>query len=217
MKQKTLLGLAIACLLGTFILAALLYGIEREDTAAPVAPEVLAMLHRAHAPSLGPADAAVTLVEFLDPACGTCAAFYPIVKQILAGEPRRLRLVVRYAPFHKGSDQVVAALEAARKQDKFWPALEALLASQDAWVQNHVAQPDRVWPVLERAGVDLARLKGDLAAPGIGHVIEQDLLDLQALQVQKTPEFFVNGRPLPSFGEEPLREAVASALRHAPR
>jgi hypothetical protein len=48
-------------------------------------------------------------------------------------------------------------------------------------------------------------------------VIEQDLLDAQLLQVSKTPDFFVNGRPLASFGEEPLRELVAETLRHAKR
>jgi protein-disulfide isomerase len=217
MKQKTLLGVALACLLGAFILATLIYNIEPDADSAPLPPAQLAALQRAHAPSLGPAQAPVTIVEFLDPACETCAAFYPIVKQILTTDPQRLRLVVRYAPFHKGSDQVVAALEAARKQDKFWPALEALLASQREWVQHHVAQPERIWPILERAGLDLARLRADIAAPEIARVIEQDLLDAQLLQVSKTPDFFVNGRPLASFGEEPLRELVAETLRHAKR
>ena len=217
MKQKTLLSLAIACLLGAFILAVLIHNVEPDPDSAPLPPAQLAALQRAHAPSLGPADAPVTIVEFLDPACETCAAFYPIVKQILATDPRRLRLVLCYAPFHKGSDQVVAALEAARKQDKFWPALEALLANQNAWVMNHVAQPERIAPILERAGLDLARLRADMAAPEIGRVIEQDLLDLQTLQVRKTPDFFVNGRPLKEFGVEPLRELVAETLRHAKR
>lgn len=215
MKQKTLLGLALACLFGAFVLATLVYNVERESAALP--PAAQAALQRMHSPSLGPQDAPVTIVEFLDPACETCAAFYPLVKQILAANPQKIRLVLRYAPFHKGSDQVVAALEAARRQDKFWPALEALLAAQATWVQHHVAQPERIWPILERAGVDLARLRADLAAPEIGRVIEQDLLDAQTLQVQKTPDFFVNGKPLPSFGEQPLRELVAEALREAKR
>ena len=97
-------------------------------------------LGRLHAPMLGPMEAPVVIVEFLDPACGTCAAFYPRLKQIMAANPGKIRLKVRYAPFHNGSDKVVAALEASRKQDKFWPALEALLASQDAWAPNHTPQ-----------------------------------------------------------------------------
>jgi protein-disulfide isomerase len=41
------------------------------------------------------------------------------------------------------------------------------------------------------------------------------LLDAQTLGVRKTPDFFVNGRPLPSFGYEPLKELVDQALRAA--
>ena len=46
---------------------------------------------------------------------------------MLAANPDRIRLVLRYAPFHEGSNRVVAMLEGARKQGKFWPVLEALL------------------------------------------------------------------------------------------
>ena len=73
-------------------------------------------LIRMHSPTLGKADAPVTIVEFLDPACETFAAFYPMVKQLMAAHPDRIRLVLRYAPFHNGSDKVVALLEAARKR-----------------------------------------------------------------------------------------------------
>jgi hypothetical protein len=38
------------------------------------------------------------------------------------GQQRKIRLVLRYAPFHRGSDTIVAALEASRRQGKFWPA-----------------------------------------------------------------------------------------------
>ena len=60
-------------------------------------------------------------VEFLDPACETCRAFYPIVKDILKQYPNDVRLVIRYAPFHAGSDQVVKLLEAGKTDllDKF--------------------------------------------------------------------------------------------------
>lgn len=69
---------------------------------------------RLHSPALGRADAPVVIVEFLDPACGTCRDFYPFVKQMMAANPEKIRLVLRYAPFHQGSDRVVAMLEAAR-------------------------------------------------------------------------------------------------------
>ena len=212
MKQKTLFVIAVVLLLLGFIVAALLYNVEKEEQAGQFAAANNAALVRMHSPSLGPAEASVVIVEFLDPACETCAAFYPLVKQIMAANPGRIRLVLRYAPFHKGSDQVVAALEAARKQGKYWQALEALLARQDDWVQNHAAQVARIWPLLEAAGLDLQKLRSDMAAPEIAGVIEQDLLDAQTLKVTKTPEYFVNGKPLPRFGIEPLKQLIDEAL-----
>ncbi|MDE2416929.1 MAG: thioredoxin domain-containing protein [Burkholderiales bacterium] len=91
----------------------------------PAATLDRALLVRAHSPSEGRADSPVVIVEFFDPACGTCRMFYPMVKQLMVENPNRIRLVMRYAPFHQGSDKVVAVLEAARRQGKFWQALEA--------------------------------------------------------------------------------------------
>jgi protein-disulfide isomerase len=52
----------------------------------------------------------------------------------------------------------------------------------------------------------------DLSSPEIAKVIEQDLADAKTLNVTMTPEFFVNGKPLPSFGLEQLHRLVDEAL-----
>ena len=231
MKQKNIFIIAAIGLLVAFIIAALLRNVEREEAPSPIAaarteakapPPAAApapkpadagpMMVRPHSPLLGSADAPVVIVEFFDPACETCAAFYPIVKQIRAGNPDNIAVVMRYAPFHKGSAKVVAALEAARKQDKYWQALEALLKTQSDWAANHEAHLERIWPHLKKAGLDVARLQADMADPAIANVINLDLVDAQAFRVSKTPDFFVNGKPLPSFGQDPLKTLVASEL-----
>ena len=208
--RKALLLAVGASLLMAFVLGTLRLKSEK------VPPEPTARnsanLVRMHSPTLGNADAPVVIVEFLDPACETCKSFYPVVKKMIADNPGRIRLVLRYAPFHKGSDKVVAMLEGARKQGKFWPALEALLATQADWAPHHTAQPDLAWRHLEGLGLDLAQVRADMASPGVAQVIAQDLADSRALDVTMTPEFFVNGQPLPSFGYEQLRKQVDAAL-----
>lgn len=169
-------------------------------------------LMRAHSPSLGKADAPVVIVEFFDPACETCSTFYPLVKQLMARHPDRIRLVMRYAPFHKGSDKVVAVLEAARRQGKFWPALEALLQNQKDWVANHTAKPDLIWAPLHGVGLNMEQLAIDMTAPDLKQAVAQDLADANTLGVSQTPEYFVNGRPLPSFGFEQLQQLVDEEL-----
>lgn len=212
MKQKTLFIASAILLLLIFVAALFAYNSHQEKAARQLAESNRAALSRMHSPTLGKADARVVIVEFLDPACETCRVFYPRVKQLMARDPDNIRLVLRYAPFHDGSDKVVAILEAARKQGKFWPALEALLANQADWAPHHTAQVALVWKHLEGLGLNMERLAYDMTAPEVAQVIAQDLDDAKTLNVTQTPEFFVNGQPLPSFGFEQLTRLVDQAL-----
>lgn len=215
MKQKTVFLITALILLLVFVAGTLFYSGQQKEAAIKLAEANRTALLRMHSPTLGKADAPVVIVEFLDPACETCRAFYPMVKQLIAANPDKIRLVLRYAPFHNGSDKVVAVLEAARKQGKFWPALEALLASQADWAPHHTPQVALVWKHLEGIGLNMDQMAFDITAPDIEKVIAQDLADAQTLKVTKTPEFFVNGQPLPSFGFDQLQLLVNQALLQA--
>lgn len=212
MKQKTIFVTALVLLSILFAGGIQLYGSQKAGEAEQTAVKNKESLVRFHSPTIGKADAPVHIVEFFDPACGTCAAFYPLVKKMMAAQPDAIQLTVRYAPFHQGSDEVVKMLEASRKQGKYWQAFEALVAAQPAWVQDHRAHADLVWPYLARVGLDIERLKSDMQSPDIARAISRDVMDAKTLNVTKTPEFFVNGRPLPSFGYEQLRTLVDEEL-----
>ena len=212
MKQKNILIASVVLLVLAFSVAALFYNNQKTGQVTQLVAQNLAALDRGHSPTFGEADAPVHIVEFFDPACETCRDFYPFVKNLMAANPGKIRLSVRYAPFHSGSDQVVKVLEAARKQDKYQQALEALLASQSGWTQHHTAQVDLVWKHLDGLGLDMQRLREDMNLPEIARLIAQDLADARTLNVTRTPEFFVNGEPLPSFGHEQLQKLVEDAL-----
>ena len=215
MKQKSIFIGALVLLILVFTAGAILFNQQRVEKADKAASQNREILVRLQSPTLGNADAPVHIVEFLDPACGTCREFYPLVKELMAANPGKIRLSVRHAPFHRGSDEVVKALEAARKQGKYWQTLEALFASQPRWVENHTARPDLAWNQLDGLGLDMGRLKDDMNSPEIARLVEQDLADAKALNVTMTPEYFVNGKPLPSFGFEQLKSLVDDALASA--
>ncbi|MDO9134232.1 thioredoxin domain-containing protein [Hydrogenophaga sp.] len=172
-------------------------------------------LVRMHSPVFGPQGAPVTIVEFFDPACETCRAFYPIVKNLMAQYPSDVRLVIRYAPFHQGSDQVVKLLESAKSQGKYQTVLEAVLAAQPTWADHGQPNIETAFKVAEQAGLDLVKARQDIEKPGMQSLLQQDIEDLTALQVTKTPTFFVNGRSLPSFGPEQLAALVAEEVAKA--
>lgn len=215
MQKKTVYVLAIAVFLALLAVGGWMYlggqGSQSPQGAQETTLDKTALI-RAHSPTEGKQDAAVVIVEFFDPACGTCRMFYPEVKALMAQYPDRIRVVMRYAPFHKGSDKVVAVLEAARRQGKFWPALEALFDSQDDWASNHTAKVDLVWKYLEPVGLNMEQLAFDVTAPEVQQAIAQDLSDANTLGVSQTPEYFVNGRPLPSFGLDQLKKLVADEV-----
>lgn len=215
--RKMAFLVAAGALLAAFTVGAVAYRSHQEEAARQLAARSIAHLAVPHAPLLGNAEAKVHIVEFLDPACETCAAFYPHVKKLMSDNAGRIKLSIRHVPFHEGSEQVVRILEAARGQDKYWEALAAVFASQDRWTVNHRVHPDRVWPALAGIGLDLERVRRDMHAADISARIERDLADARALNVTKTPEYFVNGRPMPRFGLEELQGLVKDELRSAYR
>ena len=213
MKRWHLVVLVSVALVAAFVVGAILYKDQQRQAQGSLARSQASVLIREHSQTLGTADAKVAIVEFLDPGCETCRVFEPFVKQLLATYPGKVKLVIRYAPLHHGADGMVAILEAARRQGRYWETLQVMYESQPYWADHHSPQPQLIWQFLPRAGLDLARLERDAADPAIARLIEQDMADARALGVTRTPGFFVNGKPLVVFGHEQLRALVEAEVR----
>jgi len=212
MKKQFMVLISIVFLILLFVLGINLYKSQQIRKYGFMARENASTFVREHSQTLGSDDAKVYLVEFSDPACETCSAFHPFVKKLMAVNPGKIKLVVRYAPFHDGADYFVKILEAARKQGKYWETLEVMYQTQRYWASHHKPQPKLIWKFLPRAGLDLVKIRNDMNDPEIAKLIQQDIADAKALNVRKTPGFFVNGKPLPSFGYKQLKELVESEI-----
>lgn len=210
--KKVVFGVTCLVLLVLFIFARSYYIDNQADTLSFMAKESASVFVRDHSPTLGSADAKVYLVEFMDPACETCAAFAPFVKQMMDAYPGKIRLVLRYAPFHPGAEYFVKILEAAKRQGKFWETLDVMYKSQPYWASHQNPQPQRIWAFLHKAGVNLEQIRKDMDDPAIAAIIEQDLADAKLLNVRKTPGYFANGKPLQTFGHQQLQLLVQSEI-----
>lgn len=171
------------------------------------------ILVREDSPTLGRADAPVTLVEFLDPECEACRAFNPFTKQILAEYGDQVRLVVRYVAGHANSTLAVLALEAARKQseDKYWAMLDLLYERQPEWGEREDPQSQAFLDAAAAVGLDTAPIQAAMAQ-GDTTMIERDLADARKAKIDGTPTFFVNGAMLDAPTPEALRAAIDAAL-----
>lgn len=208
MNRRTLVLGTAAAAVGIFSLGAwVVQQNQPEPLAAPAVSEGTPLV-RPYAPIMGEPSAPVTIVEFFDPACEACRAFHPIVKSILDEHAGKVRVVLRYAAFHDGSDVAVKILEAARLQDVFEPVMEALLEVQPQWANHGAPQLDLAWDAAAAAGLDVTAARAAMDDPEIVRRLEQDTADIQAVGVRKTPTFFVDGRPLMRFGADELREMV---------
>lgn len=210
--RTTAVLVLLAAIIVAFVLGLIAYQRHEQTTQLQQVSVNAERLVRMHSPVTGPQNAPVTIVEFFDPACETCRAFYPIVKELMRKYPADVRLVIRYAPFHQGSDQVVRLLEASKRQGKYWAVLEMVLAAQPMWADHGNPDVRKAYAAAAQAGLDIDKALTDATSPGIESVLRQDMDDLTALGVNKTPTFFVNGRPLPSFGAEQLAVLVAEEV-----
>ncbi len=212
-KQWIVVGSVVAVVVA-FIAGAVVFKGRETQQVSQAAQSNSDALVRASSPVFGNPAAKVTIVEFFDPACETCRAFYPLVKTIVNSSFGQVRLVVRHAPLHQGSDTAVKILEAARLQGQYWPAVERALAGQPQWAAHGNARPELIWDLITDLGLDMAKARADADSPAVAQLLAQDIADMKALKVDRTPGFFVNGTPLRDFGEAQLRALVDQEIKN---
>lgn len=177
-------------------------------------------LIRSDSPTLGPADAKVTVVEFYDPECESCAAFAPVVKKIIKDYEGKIRLVARYMPLHPNSLSAATFIEAAGEQGKYWEAQEMLFYKQPEWATKHgpnAGAPADINTLFKKyageLGLDMNKMNAVFAENKYKAKTERDMKDGQTLGVRQTPTFFVNGRRLARFSEADLRALIDEEIK----
>ena len=221
---KSLAAIGVIVILGAVVVAMYYRSSvqnERKSTNTATANAPSGQLIRPDSPTLGPADAKVTLVEFYDPECESCAAFGPIVKKILKENDGKMKIVMRYMPLHPNSITAANFIEAAGEQGKYWQAQEILFQKQGEWGTKHGAPAPGSAPSINELfdkyavelGLDLNKVASAIKENRYAAKIERDKKDGQGLGVRKTPTFFVNGRELVRFGEPELRALIDEELR----
>lgn len=148
----------------------------------------------------GPAEAPITLVEYLDFECEACRAYYPTVKQLKEEYKDNIRFVVRYFPLpgHKNSMTSALAVEAAGKQGKFWEMHDVLYENQRSWGEKGKADPKVFEEYAKQIGLDIEKYKNDVTSNELKDRVNRDKNSGISLGVQGTPTFFINGERIPN-------------------
>jgi len=157
----------------------------------------------------GPADAAVTLVEYGDYECPFCGAAYPIVREVQQKLGDRLRFVFRNFPIttsHPHAQQAAEAAEAAAAQGQFWPMHDLLYENQ-----KRLDDVDLVG-YARQLGLDVGRFEQDLAAHAYADRVHEDFMSGVRSGVNGTPSFYINGH---RYDDSYEAETLIAALERA--
>lgn len=161
-------------------------------------------------PSVGPLIAKVTVVAFVDFQCSACAAFSPLLKNVIAEFGSNARLVVRDYPLTEIHDRAMAAARAgfaARKQGKFFELGEMMYRNQDALDDGSLAR------YAASLGMNVEQFRTDMASQAAGAEINKDVADGNSYGVSGTPAVFVNGIRLQRLSTRRLRNLIQNALK----
>ncbi len=160
-------------------------------------------------PSRGNLSAAVTVIEFTDFQCPTCAKQQPVMERLITEYGTRARFVIRDFPLaqFENSAKAAEAAEAAREQGKYWEYAALLYRNQSA------LQVDKLKQYATTLGLDRARFDVALDGGKFADKILRDRLDGQKVGVSSAPVFFVNGRRVTDPSYEGLKAAIETSLK----
>ena len=183
---------------------------QQQQTVQAIAGSREQLLRDSGSPVGGNVAGDVTVVEFFDYACPHCKAVATTVKQLLRDDPQ-VRLVYKELPV-LGAASVTAARAAlaAREQDKYYAFHDALMSSTGPLSEAVIFR------LAGQVGLDVDRLKQDMASPAVSDALKKNTALAQKLGVNGTPAFIVGDDFAP--GAVPLgrlKEMVGRARQGA--
>jgi protein-disulfide isomerase len=159
----------------------------------------------------GPADAAITLVEYGDYECPHSGLAHVVLQQVFEDLGEEVRFVFRNFPLGEMHPHAWAAAEAAESvaarggEEAFWTMHDLLFENQDALQQDDLIE------FAATAGVDPIEVANDLASGAKHERVQRDVASGKRSGVRGTPAFFVNGRRFEGDWTDPA--ALSDALQ----
>lgn len=163
-------------------------------------------------PSLGRAEAPVTVIVFTDFQCPSCAAIHPSLERLVKEYGDKVRLVARDFPLsqHIEAFKAAEAAEAAREQGKYWEYVQLLMRNQSA------LSVDKLKDYASELALDRPRFDSALESGKFTETVQRDIEEGMRLGVEATPAVFINGRRASARSYDELKANVEAAFKALP-
>src|SRR3954451_22623981 len=144
----------------------------------------------AGAPSMGPANAKITVVEFSDFQCPYCAVAISEINALLKAYPTQIKLIFKQFPLetHPQADLAAAAAIAAHKQGKFWPMHDAMFAHRNDLSRKNLLL------LAKQIGLNVDQFESDIDSTEVRETVVRDVQDGDRAHVEGTPTLFISGQ-----------------------
>ena len=162
--------------------------IQAERMAVAIKEHAGELYRPAASPIVGNVKGDVPVIEFFDYNCGYCKKALSEVSRLM-DKDKQVRVILKEFPIlAKGSEEASRVALAAKMQGKYWEFHRAMLESQG---QANEASALRV---AEKLGLDMARIKKDMASPEVKKEIDDTRQLATKMGIQGTPHFIVGDR-----------------------
>lgn len=155
----------------------------------------------------------MTIVEFTDYQCPSCAATQPTLERLVKEYGDKVRLVARDFPLSQHADAFKAAeaAEAAREQGKYWEYAAILMRNQSA-----LSVP-KLKDYASELALDRGRFDKALESGKFAEAVQRDIEEGTRLGIDSTPTVFINGRRVSDRSYEALKASIEMALKVQPK
>ncbi len=144
-------------------------------------------------PSVGPADAVLTVVVFEDLECPICSQVYPTIQKMMNQYKDSVRFVFRDFPIsdlHEHAQQAAEAAQCAHEQGQF-------IAYHDkVFLNQHALSISDLKSYAQQINLDTEQFDNCLDTGKYTSEVEGDFNDGLRAGVHGTPTFFFNGNPV---------------------
>ena len=191
------------------------FAISRFGGASSTAPEVTDQDH-----VFGADNAPVTVIEYSDFQCPACAAYHPLVKQVLNEfGTSTIRFVTRNFPLpgHQNADEAARAVEAAHIQGAYWKMHDVLFERQKFW-EDETSPDQKFLSYADMLGLNTSTFMADYNSDEVKNKVQNDIRVATGAGIDRTPTFFINGERIVNLPDsyEELKKLIQDALA-APR
>jgi protein-disulfide isomerase len=144
--------------------------------------------------TIGSSSAPVQLIEYADFQCPACAAYSPVIDQLLASSSGEIYYAYRYFPLPQHANALVAAYAAtaAGLQGQFWTMHDLLFTNQTSW--QDLPDPTSVFVGYATSlGLNIPKFTADANSQAVKDRVAAGLQDATAMGLDYTPTLFING------------------------